>query len=146
MKGSIKPSLTTLKRYEVNQKIKIEELQKAMISSISKPFRDPLKIAVKKDQRYVITKANKEQTKFGDVLFIDAIPVSGGEIIETFFTDLITKRVLKFCEKSGEKCEDLVPGIQFTYRGEITSSAGNTYSNVEFAIDDNKDKDETTMM
>ena len=145
MKGSTKSSLIAPQRYEVKQKIKIEELQKAMILSISKPFRDSLKIAVKKDQRYVITKANKEQTKFGDVLFIDAILVSGGETIETFFTDLITKRVLKFCEKSGEKCEDLVPGIQFTYRGEITSSAGNTYSNVEFAINDNKDKDETMM-
>ena len=146
MKGSTKSSLITPKRYEVKQKIKIEELQKAMISSISKPFRDSLKIAVKKDQRYVITKANKEQTKFGDVLFIDAILVSGGETIETFFTDLITKRVLKFCKNSNEKCENLLPGIQFTYKGDITSSGGNTYSNVEFAIDDNKDKDETTMM
>ena len=117
-----------------------------MVSSISKPFCDSVKIAVKKNKSYIITKASKERTKFGDILFIDAIPVSGGEIIETFFSDLITKRVLKFCEKSGEKCEDLVPGIQFTYRGEITSSAGNTYSNVEFALDDNKDKDETTMM
>ena len=134
MKGSTKSSLR-LKRCRSSQKIKTK-LQKAMVSSISKPFRDSVKIAVKKNKSYIITEASKERTKFGDILFIDAIPVSGGEIIETFFTKLITKRVLKFCKNSDEKCENLLPGIQFTYKGDITSSGGNTYSNVEFAIND----------
>ena len=36
-------------------------------------------------------------------------------------------------------CEELLPGLQFTYGGEVTSMEGNTYSNVEFALADNKD-------
>ena len=91
MKGSAKASLTASKGCEVNQKPKNQDLQKAMVSSISKKFRDSLKTAVKKDELYTITKCSKEKTKYSNVLFIDVIPVSGGECIETYFTDLVTK-------------------------------------------------------
>ena len=74
------------------------------------------------------------EKRFSYNLLIDVVAASGGETIETYFADLVTKWLLKFCDNTGENCEELLPGVQFTYRGEVTSTGGDTYSDVGFVL------------
>ena len=84
----------------------------------------PLKAVLNKDELYTIKKCRIVKKRFSYNMLIDVVAASGGETIETYFGDLVTKRLLKFCDNTGENCEELLPGVQFTYGGEVTSMGG----------------------
>ena len=50
-------------------------------------------------------------------------------------------RILEFCETEGRNYEELLPAVQFTYQGEVTSKGGHTYARVEFAVDETNEED-----
>ena len=91
---------------------------------------------------YIITKCAVEKARYSKVLLIDVIPAIGGYgvKIETYFTDLVTKPILDFCAAEGGRAEELVPGVRFTYRGEVKSEAGNMYADVDFAGADKQEE------
>ena len=74
-------------------------------------------------------------------MHIDVVPALGGGIIETYFAELVTKQILESCEAEGGNYEELVPGVQFTYQGEVTSKGGHTYARVDFAMDETDEED-----
>ena len=121
-------------------------LQKELISKISctKKFRKPLKLTLTPHVLYIITKCAVEKARYSKVLLIDVIPAIGGYgvKIETYFTDLVTKPILDFCAAEGGRAEELLPGVRFTYRGEVKSEAGNSYADVDFAANQEEEEEE----
>ena len=101
----------------------------------------PLKSVLKKDEVYTITKCSISITMnsldmyhnyVSNIMRIDVKPSSGGETIETCFRDEVINRLLKFCDTNPKYCSVVVPGVKFLYGGEVTSEAGDTYSDVQF--------------
>ena len=54
----------------------------------------------------------------------------------------MTKQIVESCEAEGGNYEELLPGVQFTYQGEVISKGGNTYSHVEFAMEESDEENE----
>ena len=54
---------------------------------------------------------------------------------------MLTNRILEFCETEGRNYEEVLPGVQFTYRGEIVSREGHIYSDLEFFVDESNEED-----
>ena len=117
-------------------------LQKGLVKRMTKKFRDHLKVALKSDGRYKIVLAKFEKTKYSDVLLIDVVSVSGGETIFTYFTALLTKQIREYFkteEIDPNLCSEILSGLCFIYKGETTSVEGNTYSDVEIYVAEERD-------
>ena len=118
-----------------------QDLRKALLKRLCKVFRDPLKKALKPHELYIITKCSIVKSKYSDIMHIDVVPALGGDVIETYFAELVTKQIVESCEAEGGNYEELLPGVQFTYQGEVTSKGGHTYARVEFAVDETNEED-----
>ena len=118
-----------------------QDLRKALLKRMCKVFRDPLKKALKPHELYIITKCSIVKSKYSDIMHIDVVPALGGDVIETYFAELVTKQIVESCEAEGGNYEELLPGVQFTYQGEVTSKGGHTYARVEFAVDESNEED-----
>ena len=119
-----------------------QDLRKALLKRMcKKTFRDPLKRALKPHELYIITKCSIKKSKYSDVMYIDVVPALGGDVIETYFAELMTKKIVESCEAEGGNYEELLPGVQFTYQGEVTSKLGHTYARVDFAMDETNEED-----
>ena len=118
-----------------------QDLRKALLKRLCKVFRDPLKKALKPHELYIITKCSIKKSKYSDVMYIDVVPALGGDVIETYFAELLTKKIVESCEAEGGNYEELLPGVQFTYQGEVTSKLGHTYARVDFAMDETNEED-----
>ena len=118
-----------------------QDLRKALLKRLCKVFRDPLKKALKPHELYIITKCSIVKSKYSDIMHIDVVPALGGDVIETYFAELLTKQIVASCEAEGGNYEELLPGVQFTYQGEVTSKGGHTYARVEFAVDESNEED-----
>ena len=118
-----------------------QDLRKALLKRLCKVFRDPLKKALKPHELYIITKCSIVKWKYSDIMHIDVVPALGGDVIETYFAELVTKQIVESCEAEGGNYEELLPGVQFTYQGEVTSKGGHTYARVEFAVDESNEED-----
>ena len=119
-----------------------QDLRKALLKRMcKKTFRDPLKRALKPHELYIITKCSIVKSKYPDVMYIDVVPALGGDVIETYFAELMTKKIVESCEAEGGNYEELLPGVQFTYQGEVTSKLGHTYARVDFAMDETNEED-----
>ena len=126
----------------MKQKSRKQDLRKALLKRMcKKTFRDPLKRALKPHELYIITKCSIVKSKYPDVMYIDVVPALGGDVIETYFAELLTKKIVESCEAEGGNYEELLPGVQFTYQGEVTSKLGHTYARVDFAMDETNEED-----
>ena len=126
----------------MKQKSRKQDLRKALLKRMcKKTFRDPLKRALKPHELYIITKCSIKKSKYSDVMYIDVVPALGGDVIETYFAELMTKKIVESCEAEGGNYEELLPGVQFTYQGEVTSKLGHTYARVDFAMDETNEED-----
>ena len=126
----------------MKQKSRKQDLRKALLKRMcKKTFRDPLKRALKPHELYIITKCSIKKSKYSDVMYIDVVPALGGDVIETYFAELLTKKIVESCEAEGGNYEELLPGVQFTYQGEVTSKLGHTYARVDFAMDETNEED-----
>ena len=126
----------------MKQKSRKQDLRKALLKRMcKKTFRDPLKRALKPHELYIITKCSIVKSKYPDVMYIDVVPALGGDVIETYFAELMTKKIVESCEAEGGNYEELLPGVQFTYQGEVTSKLGHTYARVDFAMDETNEED-----
>ena len=101
-----------------------------------------MKITLKPHEVYTITKCSIAKLKYSDIMCIDVVPAIGGDVIKTYFPDFLTNRILEFCETEGRNYEELLPAVQFTYRGEIVSREGHIYSDLEFFVDDRNRNEE----
>ena len=125
----------------MKQKSRKQDLRKALLKRMCKKIRDPLKKALKPHELYIITKCSIKKSKYSDVMYIDVVPALGGDVIETYFAELMTKKIVESCEAEGGNYEELLPGVQFTYQGEVTSKLGHTYARVDFAMDETNEED-----
>ena len=126
----------------MKQKSRKQDLRKALLKRMcKKTFRDPLKRALKPHELYIITKCSIVKSKYPDVMYIDVVPALGGDVIETYFAEFMTKKIVESCEAEGGNYEELLPGVQFTYQGEVTSKLGHTYARVDFAMDETNEED-----
>ena len=126
----------------MKQKSRKQDLRKSLLKRMcKKTFRDPLKRALKPHELYIITKCSIKKSKYSDVMYIDVVPALGGDVIETYFAELLTKKIVESCEAEGGNYEELLPGVQFTYQGEVTSKLGHTYARVDFAMDETNEED-----
>ena len=146
MKVTTKPAaaaakISKLSSTVMNQKSRKQDLRKALLKRMCKTFRDPLKRALKPHELYIITKCSIKKSKYSDVMYIDVVPALGGDVIETYFAELLTKKIVESCEAEGGNYEELLPGVQFTYQGEVTSKLGHTYARVDFAMDETNEED-----
>ena len=100
-----------------------------------------MKITLKPHEVYTITKCSIAKLKYSDIMCIDVVPAIGGDVIESYFADLVTNQILEFCEAKDRNYEEMLPGVQFTYRGEIVSREGHIYSDLEFFVDESDEED-----
>ena len=133
--------ISKLSSVVMKQKSRKQDLRKALLKRLCKVFRDPLKKALKPHELYIITKCSIVKSKYSDIMHIDVVPALGGDVIETYFAELVTKQIVESCEAEGGNYEELLPGVQFTYQGEVTSKGGHTYARVEFAVDESNEED-----
>ena len=140
MKGT-PPKISKFIRGVVKEKARKKYLRKVLLLRICKKFRTPLKIALKPHEVYTITKCSIAKLKYSDIMSIDVVPAIGGDVIESYFADLVTNQILEFCEAKDRNYEEMLPGVQFTYRGEIVSREGHIYSDLEFFVDESDEED-----
>ena len=129
----------------LKSKIKYQ-FQNQLVTKLSKRFPDHLKEVLDSENRtlYTIKKASVEKTRYGEIILINVIPASGGKTIYTYFTALITSKILDFCKEQDVKteCGDLLEGLNFIYKGEIKSAEGNWYSDIVFTTAAAKDEED----
>lgn len=123
-----------------------DQLQNQLVTKLTKRFPDHIKEVLDSENKtvYTITKASFEKTRYGEVILISVIPASGGKTIYTYFTALITSKILEFCKEQNVKTEygELLVGLNIVYKGEIKSAEGNWYSDIVFiTAKDEEDED-----
>ena len=91
MKGT-PPKISKFIRGVVKEKARKKYLRKVLLLRICKKFRTPLKIALKPHEVYTITKCSIAKLKYSDIMSIDVVPAIGGDVIESYFPDFLTKQ------------------------------------------------------
>lgn len=127
----LKVSPASIKRSEATKL----RLQKLLVAKLTKKFPDHIKDVLQRDVEYVILNAAFEKTRFGEIICITVASDSNSDIkYRTYFTGLVTNRVLELFKDENVRTHrgDVLEGVTFIYRNEITSDKGNTYSDIDF--------------